>query len=114
MCIKFCGAFELALRAHGETSTTDNPGIYVGLVNFTAEIDALLAIHYEMLASIQRYIKNYSERIIRGWSSPSQILTTKLLTFVPPRNQGEWILCRKNRRNFLCPPSFKAYEPSLQ
>nr|CAH7744210.1 unnamed protein product [Callosobruchus chinensis] len=28
MCIKFCGAFELALRAHDETSTSDNPGIY--------------------------------------------------------------------------------------
>nr|CAI5833493.1 unnamed protein product [Callosobruchus analis] len=45
MYIKFCGAFELALRAHDETSTSDNPGVYVGLVNFTAEIDALLAIH---------------------------------------------------------------------
>nr|CAI5852715.1 unnamed protein product [Callosobruchus analis] len=45
MCIKFCGAFELALRAHDETSTSDNPGIYVGFVNFTAEIDALLEIH---------------------------------------------------------------------
>nr|CAI5842665.1 unnamed protein product [Callosobruchus analis] len=45
MCIKFCGAFELALRVHDETSTSDNPGIYIGLVNFTAEIDDLLAIH---------------------------------------------------------------------
>nr|CAI5833412.1 unnamed protein product [Callosobruchus analis] len=34
MCIKFCG-----------TSTSDNPGICVGLINFTAEIDALLPIH---------------------------------------------------------------------
>nr|CAI5865094.1 unnamed protein product [Callosobruchus analis] len=38
MCTKFCG-----------TSTSDNPGIYVGLVNFTAEIDALLAIHMKGL-----------------------------------------------------------------
>nr|CAI5831204.1 unnamed protein product [Callosobruchus analis] len=45
MCIKFCRAFELALRAHDEASSSDNPGIYVGLVNFTADIDALLAIH---------------------------------------------------------------------
>nr|CAI5861419.1 unnamed protein product [Callosobruchus analis] len=45
MCIKFCGAFGLALRAHDEISKSDNPGIYVDLVNFTAEIDALLAIH---------------------------------------------------------------------
>nr|CAI5856173.1 unnamed protein product [Callosobruchus analis] len=34
MCIQFCG-----------TSTSDNPGISVGLVNFTAELHALLAIH---------------------------------------------------------------------
>nr|CAI5827124.1 unnamed protein product [Callosobruchus analis] len=45
MCIKFFRAFELTLRAHDETSTSDNTGIYVGLVNFTAEIDALLAMH---------------------------------------------------------------------
>nr|CAI5848911.1 unnamed protein product [Callosobruchus analis] len=42
---KNLGAVELALRAHDETSTSDNPGIYVGVVNFTAEISALLAIH---------------------------------------------------------------------
>nr|CAI5822664.1 unnamed protein product [Callosobruchus analis]CAI5839402.1 unnamed protein product [Callosobruchus analis] len=45
MCIKFCGAYELALRDHDETSTSDNPGIHVVLVNFITEIDALLAIH---------------------------------------------------------------------
>nr|CAI5833413.1 unnamed protein product [Callosobruchus analis] len=45
MCIKFCGALDLALRVHDETSTSDNPGICVGLINFTAEIDALLPIH---------------------------------------------------------------------
>nr|CAI5866421.1 unnamed protein product [Callosobruchus analis] len=33
------------LRAHDETSASGNPDIYVSLVNFTAEIDALLAIH---------------------------------------------------------------------
>nr|CAI5833548.1 unnamed protein product [Callosobruchus analis] len=25
-CIKFCGLFELALRGHDETSTSENPG----------------------------------------------------------------------------------------
>ena len=44
MCIKFCGAFELAIRGH-ETLTSENPGIYVGLINFAAELDAALAIH---------------------------------------------------------------------
>nr|CAI5824511.1 unnamed protein product [Callosobruchus analis] len=61
MCIKFCGAFELALRAHDETSTSDNPGIYIGLVNFTAEIDALLAIHMkgsQVFKGISKTIQN--------------------------------------------------------
>ena len=26
-CIKFCGAFELALRGHDEASSSDNPGV---------------------------------------------------------------------------------------
>nr|CAI5831341.1 unnamed protein product [Callosobruchus analis] len=50
MCIKFC-----------ETSTSDNPGIYEGLVNFTAEIDALLAIHMkgsQVFKGISKTIQN--------------------------------------------------------
>nr|CAI5849340.1 unnamed protein product [Callosobruchus analis] len=61
MGIKLCGAFELALRAHDETSTSDNPGIYVGLVNFTAVIDALLAIHMkgsQVFKGISKTIQN--------------------------------------------------------
>nr|CAI5854659.1 unnamed protein product [Callosobruchus analis] len=61
MCKKFCEAFELALRAHDETSTSDNTGIYVGLVNFTAEIDALLAIHIkgsQVFKGIPKTIQN--------------------------------------------------------
>ena len=34
MCIKFCGAIELALRGHDEKQSSDNPGIYVGLIKF--------------------------------------------------------------------------------
>jgi hypothetical protein len=32
-CIKFCGAFELALRGHDETENSGNPGIFLGLVD---------------------------------------------------------------------------------
>ena len=46
-CIKFCGAFELALRGHDETLTSDNPGIFLGLVNFTAALDSVLSKHLE-------------------------------------------------------------------
>ncbi|XP_030760738.1 uncharacterized protein LOC115885854 [Sitophilus oryzae] len=45
MCIKFCGAFELALRGHDETSSSENPGIYQGLINFASELDSALALH---------------------------------------------------------------------
>jgi hypothetical protein len=45
MCIKFCGAFELALRGHDERESSENPGIYRGLINFAAELDSVLATH---------------------------------------------------------------------
>ena len=46
-CIKFCGAFELALRGHDETEDSDNPGIFRGLINFTAALDSALSQHLE-------------------------------------------------------------------
>ena len=46
-CIKFCGAFELALRGHDETEDSDNPGIFCGLINFTAALDSALSQHLE-------------------------------------------------------------------
>ncbi|KAK4875694.1 hypothetical protein RN001_012116 [Aquatica leii] len=44
-CIKFCGAFELALRGHDEKETSENPGIFRGLVNFSSELDRTLEEH---------------------------------------------------------------------
>ena len=46
-CIKFCGAFELALRGHDESPDSNNPGIFRGLINFVAELDLILAEHLE-------------------------------------------------------------------
>lgn len=45
--IKFCGAFELALRGHDERETSDNPGIFRGLVNLMAELDSTLKQHID-------------------------------------------------------------------
>ena len=42
-CIKFCGAFELALRGHDETEDSDNPGIFRGLIDITAALDSALS-----------------------------------------------------------------------
>lgn len=44
-CINFCGAFELALRGHDESEESSNPGVFRGLVNFSAELDASLKDH---------------------------------------------------------------------
>ena len=46
-CIKFCGAFEVALRGHDERETSSNPGIFRGLVNLLAEVDNVLKTHIE-------------------------------------------------------------------
>nr|CAI5818192.1 unnamed protein product [Callosobruchus analis] len=63
MCKKIWRAFELALRAHDETSASNNPGIYASLVSFTAEVDAVLAIHMkgsQVFKSISKTIQNES------------------------------------------------------
>lgn len=44
-CIKFCGVFEVALRGHDESDSSLNPGIFKGLINFTAEIDVAMKEH---------------------------------------------------------------------
>ncbi|XP_072380630.1 zinc finger MYM-type protein 1-like [Diabrotica undecimpunctata] len=46
-CVKFCGAFELALRGHDERKDSINPGIFRGLINFSAELDLALKDHLQ-------------------------------------------------------------------
>jgi len=46
-CIKFCGAFELALRGHDEKDDSANPGVFKGLINFSTELDIALKDHFE-------------------------------------------------------------------
>lgn len=46
-CVKFCGAFELALRGHDESENSDNPGIFRGLVDVVASLDSALKEHLE-------------------------------------------------------------------
>lgn len=37
-CVKFCSAFELALRGHDEKADSVNPGVFRVLINFSAEL----------------------------------------------------------------------------
>ncbi|KAJ4442449.1 hypothetical protein ANN_04035 [Periplaneta americana] len=41
-CVRFCGAFELALRGHEDGNSSLNANIFLGLINFSSELDALL------------------------------------------------------------------------
>ena len=59
-CIKFYGAFQLPLRGHDETEDSDNPGVFRGLVNFTAALDSVLSQHLE------------SATVFKGTSKTSQ------------------------------------------
>lgn len=61
-CIKFCGAFELALRGHYESADSVNPGIFRGLVNFTSTIDDILKEHLKTSKVFQgTYFQGYSK-----------------------------------------------------
>lgn len=60
-CIKFCGAFELALRGHDEKDDSANPGIFKGLINFSTELDIALKDHFEkstVFKGISKTIQN--------------------------------------------------------
>jgi len=61
-CIRFCGAFELALRGHDETADSVNPGIFTGIINFTAELVYALKTHLEKATVFKgRYFKRNSK-----------------------------------------------------
>ena len=43
--IKLCGKFELPLRGHNERASSDNPGVFRGLVDYTCSLDSSLDSH---------------------------------------------------------------------
>ena len=40
-CVKFCACFEIALRGHDESHSFNNPGIFLGLIDFVSELDLI-------------------------------------------------------------------------
>ncbi|XP_018328999.1 zinc finger MYM-type protein 1 isoform X3 [Agrilus planipennis] len=54
-CIKFCGAFELALRGQDEIETSQNPGIFRGLINLSAELNATLREHLQNVSVFKEH-----------------------------------------------------------
>ena len=89
-CIKFCGKFELALRGHDEKDTSDNPGIFRGLINLMAELDCRLKEH----------IEKTNNRVFMGLSKTIQ---NELLDSI-------YAVCFKLIREEICRADFIAIE----
>ncbi|KAL1276105.1 hypothetical protein QQF64_035728 [Cirrhinus molitorella] len=63
-CVKFCGAFELALQGHDERESSDNPGIFRGLVNFVASLDGVLKEHLENATAFKGTSKTVQNELL--------------------------------------------------
>ena len=46
-CVKFCGRHELPLRGNIEKENSDNPGVFLGLIEFASNLDTSLKSHIE-------------------------------------------------------------------
>ncbi|KAL4130623.1 hypothetical protein QTP88_008044 [Uroleucon formosanum] len=66
-CIRFCGAFELALRGHGETADSVNPEVFKGLINFTAELDYALKTHLEKATVFKDVLTDKNKLITQSY-----------------------------------------------
>ena len=58
-CIKFCGSHELPLRGHDEVEGSANPGVFLDLVTYTADLDGAFRDHLEKY----NVVKNTSKSI---------------------------------------------------
>lgn len=63
-CIKFCGAFELALRGHDESEESTNKGIFLGLVDFAAELDTVLKDHLQLATVFKGTSKTIQNEVL--------------------------------------------------
>ena len=68
-CVKFCSVFELPLRGHDESASSTNPGVYKGLINFTAELDSAMKDHLELATVFKGTSKIIQNDILDGMPS---------------------------------------------
>lgn len=64
-CIRFCGAFELALRGPDEKDTSLNPGIFRRLISFSAELDSALKVHLEKATVFKGASKTIQNELLK-------------------------------------------------
>ena len=61
-CIRFCGEYELHLRGHDETDSSDNPGVLRGPIDFVAVRGKAVSNHLKSSKNFSRHRKDNSER----------------------------------------------------
>jgi predicted SnoaL-like aldol condensation-catalyzing enzyme len=76
-CVKFCGAFELALRGHDESDLSANPGIFRGLLDLMAEVDTIFKEHIEKSSIFKGVSKTIQNELLDSMLqiSHNQIVT---------------------------------------
>lgn len=80
--IRFCGEFELALRGHDESENSDNPGVFKGLINYTAALDTLLKDHLENSTVFKGTSKTIQNDILDAMLGVCQKYITKEISSV--------------------------------
>lgn len=63
-CIRFCGAFELALRGHDNKDNSENRGIFKELVNFSAKLDNDLKVHIQSSKALKGTSKTTQNELL--------------------------------------------------
>ncbi|XP_018320022.1 uncharacterized protein LOC108733383 isoform X2 [Agrilus planipennis] len=63
-CITFCGAFELALRGYDETENSDNPDVFLGVVDFISELDLVMKEHLLKATAFQGTSKTIQNELL--------------------------------------------------
>lgn len=71
-CVRFCGAFELALRGHYESASSSNPGVFLGLIDFSAQLDSVLKQHLEKASVFKGTSKTIQNEILQTMFSICQ------------------------------------------
>lgn len=65
-CVKFCGKFELPLRGHDEGTSSKNPGVFRGIVEFACELDSSLKCHLETAKIFKGTSKTIQNEILES------------------------------------------------
>ena len=63
-CLKFCGKFELTLKGQDESTESENPGFFLGLVNFSCSLDSSLHVNLRSASVFKGSSKAISNELL--------------------------------------------------